>query len=240
MARLPRLVVPNQPHYIIQRGLNGQQVFQDDEDFSSFIAWMRAAARQYKVAVHAYTLLPGELHLLASPSDEEGLGGMMQWIGRHYVPYFNQKYSRAGTLWQGRYKTSVIEAERYFVSCSKYIEFAAVRARLAEGPEHYQWSSYPHHAGIRQDGAVNDHPIYWALGNTPFQREAAYIELAAQGLAGAETRAIEAAALKGWPLGSDKWKAELERRMKRQVLPAKRGRPAKTGKPMSDPQGQTP
>jgi putative transposase len=231
MARLPRLVVPHQPHYVVQRGLNGQAVFLDAEDFSSFLGWLRTAARLYKVAVHAYALLPAELHLLASPDDEEGLGGMMQWIGRHYVPYFNQKYGRAGTLWQGRYKTAVIEAERYFVACSKYIEFAAVRSRLAEGAEHYQWSSYPHHAGIRQDGAVTDHALYWALGNTPFQREAAYIELAAQGLAGTEQRAIEAAALKGWPLGSDKWKADLERRMKRQVLPAKRGRPFKPKPP---------
>lgn len=231
MARLPRLVVPHQPHYIVQRGLNGQEVFLDAEDFSSFLGWLRTAARLYKVAVHAYTLLPAELHLLASPGDEDGLGGMMQWIGRHYVPYFNQKYGRAGALWQGRYKTAVIEAERYFVACSKYIEFAAVRSRLAEGAEHYQWSSYQHHAGIRQDGAVTDHALYWALGNTPFQREAAYIELAAQGLPGAEQRAIEAAALKGWPLGSDKWKADLERRMKRQVLPAKRGRPFKQKPP---------
>ncbi|WP_342118409.1 transposase [Pseudoduganella sp. OTU4001] len=231
MARLPRLIVPNQPHYLIQRGLNGQQVFGDEGDYTAFLGWLRAAARQYQVAVHAYTLLPGELHLLVTPADEEGLGGMVQWVGRHYVPYYNQKYGRSGTLWAGRYKTAVIEAESYLMACSRYIEFAAVRAGLAGGPEHYSWSSYPHHAGIRPDGVVTDHPLYWALGNTPFQREAAYIELAASGLPGADLRAIEAAALKGWPLGSDKWKAELERRMKRQVLPAKRGRPFKVKPP---------
>lgn len=235
MARLPRLVVPNQAHYIVQRGLNGQAVFQDAEDYTQFLGWLRTAARQYKVAVHAYVLLPGELHLLASPTDEDGLGAMMQWLGRYYVPYYNQKYGRAGTLWQGRYKTAVIEAERYLMVCSRYIEFAPVRARLAESPQQYEWSSYPHHAGLRADGAVTDHPLYWALGNTPFQREAAYIELAGQGLAGADQRAVEAAALKGWPLGSDKWKAELEKRMKRQVLPAKRGRPFKTVKNEPEP-----
>lgn len=231
MARLPRLIVPNQPHYLIQRGLNGQEVFRDSDDYTAFLGWLRSAARQYKVAVHAYTLLPGELHLLVTPSDAEGLGGMVQWIGRHYVPYYNQKYGREGTLWAGRYKTSVIEAENYLMACSRYIEFAALRAGLAPGAEQYPWSSYPHHAGIKPDGTVTDHPLYWALGNTPFQREAAYIELTAQGLPGAQQRAIEAAALKGWPLGSDKWKAELERRMKRQVLPAKRGRPFKLKPP---------
>jgi len=227
MARLPRLIVPQQPHYVIQRGLNGLAIFCDAQDHQAFLAWLRTAARQYKVALHAYTLLPGELHLLATPSDADGLGSMMQWIGRYYVPYYNQKYGRAGTLWQGRYKTSVVDADSYLLACSQYIEFAAVRLALAGSPEDYPWSSYPHHAGVRPDGAVTDHPRYWALGNTPFQREAAYIELAARGLAGADLRAIEAAVLKGWPLGSDKYKNELQHRMKRQVLPAKRGRPFK-------------
>jgi len=231
MARLPRLVVPHQPHYLIQRGLNGQELFRDGDDYAAFLGWMRAAARQYGVALHAYCLLPGELHLLLSPVDTDGLAGMMQWIGRHYVPYYNQKYGRAGTLWQGRYKTSVVDAGPYLLSCSRYIEFAAVRAGLAGGAEHYPWSSYPHHAGIKPDGAVTDHPIYWALGNTPFQREAAYIELAGLGLSGAETKEIEASVLKGWPLGTDKFKLDLQNRMKRQVLPAKRGRPFKVKAP---------
>ncbi|WP_028103518.1 transposase [Pseudoduganella violaceinigra] len=231
MARLPRLIVPHQAHYLIQRGLHGQEVFRHAEDYTAFLAWLRAAARQYKVAVHAYTLLPGEVHLLVTPSDEEGLGGMVQWLGRHYVPYYNQKYGRAGTLWAGRYKTAVVDADNYLMACSRYIELAAVRAGLAAAPEHYPWSSYPHHAGIKPEGTVTDHPVYWALGNTPFQREAAYIELAAQGLRATDLRAIEAAVLKGWPLGSDKYKADLQKRMQRQVLPAKRGRPFKQKPP---------
>ncbi|UGQ46515.1 transposase [Massilia endophytica] len=227
MARLPRLVIPSQPHYIIQRGLNGLPVFQDSADYEAFIGWMRGAAKQFKVAVHAYSLLPGELHLLATPADEGGLAGMMQLLGRYYVPYYNQKYARAGTLWHGRYKTSVIDAANYLLLCSRYIELAPVRAGLAGHPEQYAWSSYAHHVGQKPEGAVTDHALYWGLGNTPFQREAAYTELSANGLGSADIKAIESAVLKGWPLGSDKFKTELEHRAKRQVLPAKRGRPFK-------------
>ncbi|WP_338768451.1 transposase [Massilia sp. METH4] len=227
MARLPRFIVPSQPHYIIQRGLNGQPVFQDTDDYTIFLGWLRAAARTYKVAIHAYALLPDQFHLLATPADEDGLGQMMQWLGRCYVPYYNQKYGRAGTLWHGRYKTSVVDADHFLLTCCRYIEYVPVRAAPAAAAETYPWSSYAHHAGIRNDPAVTDHPAYWSLGNTPFQREAAYIELSAQYLSAAEIATVEAAVLKGWPLGTDKYKKDLEQKAKRQVLPAKRGRPFK-------------
>jgi len=234
MARLPRLIVPSQPHHVIQRGLNGQALFRDADDHVAFLGWLRTAARTWKVAVHAYVLMPDHIHLLLTPGDEQGLGLMMQWIGRYYVPYYNQKYGRAGTLWHGRYKTAVIDADRYFMVCSKYIEFAPVRANLAAYAADYPWSSYGHHAGLRADPLVIDHGLYWALGNTPFEREAAYLALAEQPLAPDDVAAVEAAVPKGWPLGSDKFKTDLQQRVKRQVLPAKRGRPFKTVPPTSE------
>ena len=229
MARLPRLIIPGQPHYVIQRGSNGQAIFQDAADYGVFLGWLRSAARTYKVALHAYALLPDCVHLLVSPADEAGLGQMMQWIGRYYVPYFNQKYQRSGALWQGRYKAAVIDAEPFFMLCSRYIERQPLRAQLGSSPFDHAWSSYTHHAGHKPDPLVTDHPLYWSLGNTPFEREAAYIALTEQALTAAETAALEAAVLKGWPLGSDRFKSALETKMKRQVLPAKRGRPFKVG-----------
>ncbi|MBC7858360.1 MAG: transposase [Burkholderiaceae bacterium] len=235
MARLPRLILPAQPHHVIQRGNNDQPVFQDAADYDAFLGWLRAGARQFKVALHAYALLPERLHLLVSPPDELALGQMMQWIGRHYVPYFNRKYQRSGSLWQGRYKTSVLDPDDFFLLCSRYVELAPVRAGLAEAPLDYFWSSYGHHAGLRADPAITDHPLYWALGNTPFEREAAYLALAEQGLSGAELATLERAVQKGWPLASEHFKRDLQLRLKRQVLPAKRGRPFKTepDKPVS-------
>jgi putative transposase len=227
MARLPRLIVPNQPHHVIQTGLNNQDVFLDAEDYQTFLGWLRTAAKTYKVAIHAYCLMPNHLHLLLTPSDDNGLGQMMQWVGRYYVPYFNQKYVRSGTLWNGRYKTSLIDADAYFMLCSRYIEFNPVRNGLVARAEDYPWSSYCHHAGIRPDGLVTDHAKVWELGNTPFQREAAYSALSDPALSADEITLISNALLKGWPLGSQQFQTALQKKMKRQVLPAKRGRPFK-------------
>lgn len=227
MARLPRLIIPNLPHYVIQRGANRQPVFQDADDYAQFLSWLKSGAKMFKVAIHAYVLLPDQLHLLATPSDATGLGQLMQWLGRYYVPYFNQKYSREGSLWQGRYKTSVIDGDNFFLLCCRYLEFVPVQTGLAAQSLDYSWSSYAHHAGFRPDTVITDHALYWALGNTPFDREASYLRLFEQGLGSSQVKTVEQAVLKGWPLGSEAFKQALEFRMKRQVLPAKRGRPRK-------------
>ncbi|RJG21700.1 transposase [Massilia cavernae] len=228
MARLPRLVLPHHPHHIIQEGNDRQLIFRDEEDYQRFLGWLKDSAREFKVAVHAYVLMPTHLHLLATPSTEGGLARMMQRLGRYYVPWFNHKYQRLGGLFRGRFKTSLIDPEQYFMMCSRYVEFNPVRAGMVANPADYRWSSYAHHAGIRQEPLIMDHALYWGLGNTPFQREAAYIELAQHALTPDELSAIEQAVLKGWPLGSDAFKTQLQNKAKRQVLPAKRGRPFKT------------
>lgn len=234
MARLPRLVVPNQPHHIIQRGNDRQLIFRDADDYAIFLARLREAARHYKVAIHAYVLMSNHLHLLASPSDQDGLSRMMQWIGRHYVPYFNKKYARTGTLWQGRYKATVLDSERYFMVCSRYIELNPVRAGIVSHPSEYAWSSHGHHVGLKSDPVITDHPLYWALGNTPFEREAAYRGLCEQALTEEDVGALSEATRKGWALGSDQFKLELEKKTNRRIRPAKRGRPFK-----QKPGGQT-
>ena len=227
MARQPRLILPNQPHHIIQRGNDNQVIFRDDEDYRRFLEWLRESAKFYRVAIHAYVLMPNHLHVLATPSDEEGLAAMMQKVGRLYVPWFNNKYGRSGTLFQGRFRTSVIDPDAYFLACILYIELNPLRSQLAFDPLDYRWSSYAHHAGVRPDPLITDHAKYWELGNTPFQREAAFIELAQQGMSGQELDTINAAVLKGAPLGAHQFKVELEHKTKRQILPAKRGRPFK-------------
>lgn len=227
MARLPRLIIPNQPHHIIQRGNNRQPIFVDEEDYLYFLKWMREAARLFKVAIHAYVLMPNHIHLLASPSDVSGLAKMMQWIGRYYVPYFNHKHQRVGTLWQGRYKATVIDSERYFMVCCRYIELNPVRAYIVQVPSEYRWSSFAHHAGIAVDPYITDHPLYWALGNTPFDRQATYKQLMEQALTLREATEINEATHKGWALGSEQFKQGLEKQTNRRVRPAKRGRPKK-------------
>lgn len=227
MARQPRLILPNQPHLIIQRGNDNQVIFRDDDDYRRFLDYLRESAKFYRVAIHAYVLMPNHLHLLATPSDEDGLAAMMQKVGRLYVPWFNNKHGRSGTLFQGRFRTSVIDPDAYFLACIRYIELNPQRSQLVFDLLDYPWSSYAHHAGVRPDPLITDHAKYWELGNTPFQREAAFIELAQQGMSGQELDTINAAVLKGAPLGSHAFKVELEHKTKRQILPAKRGRPFK-------------
>lgn len=234
MARLPRLVIPQQPHHVIQQGIDHQPIYRDDEDYAAFLKWLREAARQFKVALHAYVLMPNHVHLLVSPGDESGLGKMMQWIGRYYVPYFNQKYQRSGTLWQGRFRANVLDPERYFLACSRYIELNPVRAQLVNDPIDYAWSSCAHHAGARSDPYITDHPLYWRLGNTPFEREAAYKALMEQVLTEVEIQSILGAVKKGWALGSEQFKTALERQTNRRVRPAMRGRPRKQVKEASN------
>jgi len=228
MARQPRLILPNQPHLILQRGNDNQPIFRDDEDQERFHDWLKECARLYKVAVHAWVLMPNHVILLATPADEDGLALMMQKVGRHYVPWFNSKYGRSGTLFQGRFRTSLVDAPHYLLAASRYLELAPVLAQLAPEPADYRWSSYAHHAGLRSDTLVTDHMLYWGLGNTPFQREAAYMELVQQGYGSEEGELIGGALAKGAPVGSHAFKAELEKKTKRQILPAKRGRPFKS------------
>lgn len=227
MARQPRLIVPQQPHHVIQRGNNRQLIFHDDSDYQHFLDWLKECAAFYEVAIHAYVLMPNHVHLLATPQDAQGLALMMQKLGRLYVPWFNHKYGRSGGLFEGRFRTSLIDSEPYFMRCSRYIELNPVRAQLALVPEDYRWSSYAHHAGLRADRLITEHRLFWDLGNTPFQREAAYIGLVQQGLSRDELDSITGAVLKNQPLGSNSFKTELERKTQRQILPAKRGRPTK-------------
>ena len=228
MARLPRLVVPHQPHYISQRGHDGQPVFRDGDDYAAYLGWLREAGRKFDVAVHAYVLLPEEINLLATPSDQDGLGKMMQWTGRYYVPWFNRKYARSGTLWGSRYKATVVDASSHFLDCCLYMEMRPVLVGAAADPADYRWSSYAHHAGTQTDALVADHPLYWALGNTPFEREAAYRGRMERGMSSTEITRLETAVQAEWALGSDAFRVDLEKRTQRRVGPARRGRPPRS------------
>jgi putative transposase len=227
MARQSRLILPHQPHYVVQRGNDNQPIFRDDEDYGRFLGWLKEAARAYHVAIHAWVLMPTHLHLLATPADEDGLAAMMQKVGRLYVPWFNAKHGRSGTLFGGRFRTALIDPEQYLLACLRYLELHPVRSQAAVAPLDHPWSSHAHHAGVRVDPLITDHGKYWELGNTPFQREAAYNALIQQGLNADELAAIDTAVTKGLALGSHSFLVELERKTKRQVLPAKRGRPFK-------------
>jgi putative transposase len=225
MARLPRLAVPGEAHYVLQQGHNRQPVFIDDEDRHAFVNVLREAAREHGFAVHAYALLDHQVGLLGTPADGQSLGKTLQAVGRRYVPAFNRRHQRSGTLWEGRFRACVLESERYLVSAMCLLESAPVSAALAASPDAWPWSSARHHLGGMRDPLVTDHPLYWALGNTPFDREAAYRRALDQGVPQQEGAAILTAALKSWALGSPAFLARLAELTARPLHARPRGRP---------------
>ena len=225
MARLPRLTVPGYPHHIIQRGNNRQVIFSSAADFQMLLSLLEENAQKFGVAVHAYVLMDNHFHLLATPSTAEGLPQMMQAVGRRYVRYFNDRQGRTGTLWEGRYRSTVIDTERYLLACMAYIDLNPVRAGLVRDAAAYPWSSHAHCIGQRTDRLVTPHALFWALGNTPFSREAAYAGLVAEGIAPEQQEEMTRAALGGWALGDKRFVENLQKRTSRRVLQAKAGRP---------------
>ena len=225
MARLPRLTLPGYPHHIVQRGNNGQPIFASTADYETLLGLLEEYARKFQVAIHAYVLMSNHLHLLATPTSAEGVPQMMQALGRSYVRYFNARQARTGTLWEGRYRSTLIQAERHLLACMVYIDLNPVRAGLVSDPADYSWSSHLHYIGRRSDRLITPHPLYWELGNTPFARDAAYAELVRSGIGVEQERALTESVFHGWALGEVDYVAELQRRTERRVSKARPGRP---------------
>ncbi|HVE53103.1 MAG TPA: transposase [Ramlibacter sp.] len=225
MARLPRLTVPGYPHHIIQRGNNRQAIFSTPADYDLLLALIDEHARKQQVAVHAYVLMSNHFHLLATPETADGIPQLMQAVGRRYVRNYNLRQARTGTLWEGRYRSNLIQAERYLLACMAYMDLNPVRAGMVADPGDYRWSSHAHYVGRRSDRLVTPHPLYWELGNTPFARDAAYGVLVRAGVADEQKHALTDSAMRGWALGEPDYVADLQRRTDRRVSRAQAGRP---------------
>lgn len=225
MARLPRLTIPGQPHHVIQRGTNRQPVFLDDGDFTFMLALLTEYGGRERVAIHSYVLMDNHFHLLATPETARGLPAMMQAVGRRYVQHFNRRHQRSGALWEGRYRATPLQTERYFLPCMVYIDLNPVRAGLVARPADYPWSSHRHYAGVRHDPLVVPHAVYWELGNTPFEREASYARLVSNGISVEEQRLLTDSTLKGWALGAEDFVSGIQNQTARRVSRARAGRP---------------
>jgi putative transposase len=225
MARLNRLTLPGYPHHIIQRGNNRQAIFTTTADYQVLLGLIDIHAKKFDVDVHAYVLMSNHFHLLATPQTDTGLPQMMQAVGRSYVRYFNDLQGRTGTLWEGRYRSTLIQTERYLLACMAYIDLNPVRAGLVAEAVDYPWSSHGLYTGVRQDKLITQHPLYWDLANTPFAREAAYADLVRAGISADQQAALTQSTLAGWALGEDDFVADLQKRTIRRVNKSKAGRP---------------
>lgn len=225
MARLPRLTVAGYPHHVIQRGNNRQAIVKTDADREVLLELLGENAKKHQVAINAYVLMDNHFHLLLTPETGEGVPLMMQAVGRRYVRYFNDLHQRTGTLWEGRYKSTLIQSDRYLLACMAYLDLNPVRAGIVGDPRQYVWSSHHHFVGQTNDRRVTPHSLYWSLGNTPFAREAAYTELVRAGLAADEQHAITIATMRGWALGDAGFVEALQKQTRRRISKARVGRP---------------
>jgi len=199
-------------------------VFREADDCRHFLDCLRDAAVRREVAIHAYVLMPDHVHLLATPATAAALGQMIQSLGRRYVRWFNDRYSRSGSLWQGRYRSAMIDPEPYLLALCRHLESNPVRSGLVSDAVAYPWSSLHHHLGLATDPIITDHPIIWALGNTPFERQSAYRDFFREAEDPAQVAAIRQATARGWPIGSPACLREMEKTSNRSLSPGPRGR----------------
>lgn len=229
MARLQRISLPGIPQHIIQRGNNRQICFAADTDFAAYAHWLRESSADYAVAIHAWVFMTNHVHILATPQEPGGLSRMMQRVGRHYVRYFNKKYQRSGTLWEGRFKSCVVDADSYLLACQRYIEMNPVRANMVADPANYQWSSYRSNGLGKPSTLWTPHPVYFGLGRSERDRLLTYRALFKVSTDAALLKEIRAATNKGLALGGVRFKKRIERLTGRRVTPRKRG-PKSPGK----------
>ena len=224
MPRLPRLSPVGIPQHIIQRGNNRQVCFNNDEDISVYANWLFDYSKKYAVRIHAWVFMTNHVHLLATPWEEGGVSKMMQSLGRYYVRYLNQTYRRTGKIWEGRFKSSLVESSEYLLQCYRYIELNPVRAGMVQDPADYPWSSYRSNGLGIASKLITPHELYLRLGNSLEDRLENYRSLFRQNLGGKVLEAIRESVNKGLVFGSERFKDEIENNLRRRVRSAKPGR----------------
>ena len=223
MARQPRFVLPGHPQHIIIRGNNRNPIFYAEEDYHFYLEKLEEAALKHHCLIHAFVLMTNHVHLLVTPVLEQSISKMVQMLGRYYVQYFNYFYQRTGTLWEGRYKASLIDSENYLFICQRYIELNPVRANMVKHCVEYPWSSYRCNAVGEINGLITAHEQYVKLGKTDCQRQTAYRALFEGFMDEMTLKHIREATNKSWVLGSDYFKENIEVEINRQIEPKVRG-----------------
>lgn len=229
MARLPRFVLPGQPQHVIQRGNNRQEIFCAESDYRFYLEKLQAAAEKHECYIHAYVLMTNHVHLLLTPGQEDSIGKLMQMLGRYYVQYYNYCYRRTGTLWEGRYRATLIDSEAYLLTCMRYIELNPVRAKMTDHPSAYPWCSYGYNALGQENALITPHVEYKRLGKTPEERQSAYRQLFRTRLGATTLAEIRQATNKAWVLGSERFKRRIEKQLDRRIEPSHRGGDRKSG-----------
>lgn len=228
MPRPLRLNIPGQPQHITQRGNNRQACFYADSDYRHYLELLDKACRRHECSLHAYVLMTNHVHLLMTPSTPEGVSRVMQDVGRDFVRTINQDYHRTGTLWEGRYKSSVVDTDNYCLTCYRYIELNPVRAGMIRRPGDYSWTSYHDNALGRSTGMITPHDCWLLLGEDDTARRDAYRDLFREKLEHQDIAHIRESIWTGLPTGNDLFRREIEKALSIKLGHGKRGRPKRT------------
>jgi putative transposase len=223
MARFPRFVLVGHPQHVIVRGNNREPIFCASEDYQYYLEKLKQACNKHDCDIHAYVLMTNHVHLLLTPHKKDGVSKVIQMLGRYYVQYFNDTYQRTGTLWEGRYKATLIDSEHYVLRCYRYIELNPVRAKMVDHPAEYPWSSYGFNALSEESELVAPHELYQRLGNTTKRRGKTYRTLFDVDVPQKTIEEIREATNKSWVLGSDYFKEKIEKNINRPMNPRSRG-----------------
>lgn len=227
MPRRLRIDLPGNPQHIIQRGVDRQPVFFSDDDCSLYLDWLGVYSKKRGISLHAYCLMTNHVHLVLTAPSAAELGCLMQDMGRRYVQYVNRTYQRSGGLWQGRYKSSYIQTERYLLACQRYVELNPVRAEMVKAPGECRWSSYRANALGVDNPLITPHHEYLSLGTSPENRLQAYRELFAAQVDDPDWALIRAATQQGVVVSDGCFAEAIEKRLGQVVQPRLRGRPKK-------------
>lgn len=227
MPRQPRLVIPGYPHHIILRGNNRSDIFYNDNDRRFFIDCLKDTKEKTNSKIYSYCLMTNHLHLIIEPAKEDGLKIMMQSLGRRYVQYFNHVHKRTGTLWEGRYKSSLISKDNYLFACNQYVELNPVRAKMVKNLKEYPWSSHKYKAEGTSDKLIDEDFIYLGLGKTNKERQLKYKRLFLEDITDRELNLIRFCTQKGGVIGSKKFVVEMSKKVRRKLVLRPRGRPKK-------------
>ena len=215
MARQPRLDLHGIPQHVVQRGNNRLPCFLDENDRQRYITLLGEALLDTGCRLHAYVLMDNHVHLLITPPDIGAVARLMQKLGRGYVGQFNVRHRRTGTLWEGRYKASLVDSESYVLHCHRYIDLNPVRARMTDDPTTFAWSSCASHCGLRQEVMLSPHPQYSALGAMPESRAMAYSQLLRETLSDDDLASIRNYLQQQRALGRDDFRAMVEAKTQR-------------------------
>ena len=226
MPRRPRVILPEVLLHVIQRGNNRQACFFADEDYRFYLEWLAEYAAKSGCLIHAYVLMTNHVHLLVSGKSASSVAGLMKALGQRYVQYVNRMYRRSGTLWEGRFRSCLIQEED-LLSCQRYIELNPVRARMVAHPADYLWSSFRANGQGEDSPVLSPHPLYMALGSDSAERLAAYRELFRYQLEPGEIDAIRQATNGNFVLGNDRFSEQVALMVGRRVVRGKSGRPLK-------------